>query len=255
MRFLAAVAIATVATIAFAGQAPANAVGRAHIFPVRGPHGVRGPIGEFGAPRSGGRIHEGFDVLASCGTELVAARVGKVVRRGHDSALYGFYVLIHGRGERRNYLYAHLAGPDPRSPRPDRAHGAADRSGGTDRQRPHRRLHAPFRAPGGRPPHRPRAGAPPLGPLQLTTERLELDFDSGGQRRRGWLYRPANIEGQRPQGELLAFDCEHFTIYLGEWFERVVAAETAFLQRVLSSPPVGSAASEPPPAGTAQPAP
>jgi murein DD-endopeptidase MepM/ murein hydrolase activator NlpD len=111
MHFLAAVAIATVATIAFAGQAPANAVGRAHIFPVRGPHGVRGPIGEFGAPRSGGRIHEGFDVLASCGTELVAARVGKVVRRGHDSALYGFYVLIHGRGERRNYLYAYLRGP------------------------------------------------------------------------------------------------------------------------------------------------
>ena len=43
-----------------------------HVFPVQGPHGVRGAIGEFGAPRSGGRIHEGFDIVAACGTELVA---------------------------------------------------------------------------------------------------------------------------------------------------------------------------------------
>ncbi|MFL5877910.1 MAG: FlgD immunoglobulin-like domain containing protein, partial [Solirubrobacteraceae bacterium] len=25
-----------------------------HFFPVRGPHGTRGPVGEFGAPRNGG---------------------------------------------------------------------------------------------------------------------------------------------------------------------------------------------------------
>jgi hypothetical protein len=37
-----------------------------HVFPVRGPHGERGPVGEFGAPRDGGRIHEGFDILAAC---------------------------------------------------------------------------------------------------------------------------------------------------------------------------------------------
>ncbi len=81
---------------------------RGHIFPVRGDHGTRGPIGEFGAPRSGGRIHEGFDITASCGSPLVAARGGRVLEVGYDPVLYGNYVLIHGRGEDRSYFYAHL---------------------------------------------------------------------------------------------------------------------------------------------------
>jgi murein DD-endopeptidase MepM/ murein hydrolase activator NlpD len=72
---------------------------------------VRGPIGEFGAPRSGGRIHEGFDVVASCGTPLVAVRGGRVRRAGYDPVLYGNYLLVHGEGERRSYFYAHLRRP------------------------------------------------------------------------------------------------------------------------------------------------
>ncbi len=86
-----------------------------YIFPVRGPHGVRGAIGRFGAPRSGGRTHEGFDVVAACGTPLEAARGGRVLGRGYDPVLYGNYVLIHGRGEHRSYFYAHLRRPSPAS--------------------------------------------------------------------------------------------------------------------------------------------
>ena len=82
-----------------------------HVFPVQGPHGTRGPIGEFGAPRSGGRTHEGFDIVAACGTELVAVRDGKVVEKGYDPILYGNYLTIHGEGERRTYFYAHLPRP------------------------------------------------------------------------------------------------------------------------------------------------
>jgi murein DD-endopeptidase MepM/ murein hydrolase activator NlpD len=82
-----------------------------HFFPVRGPHGTRGPIGDFGAPRSGGRTHEGFDVTAACGTELDAVRAGRVLRQGYDPVLYGNYVLIHGRGETRSYFYAHMIRP------------------------------------------------------------------------------------------------------------------------------------------------
>jgi murein DD-endopeptidase MepM/ murein hydrolase activator NlpD len=78
---------------------------------VRGAHGTRGAIGEFGAPRSGGRWHEGFDVVAACGTPLVAVRGGRVLRRGYDPVLYGNYVLIHGEGERRSYFYAHMPRP------------------------------------------------------------------------------------------------------------------------------------------------
>jgi len=79
-----------------------------HRFPVGGPHATRGTVGEFGAPRSGGRSHEGFDLLAACGTPLRAARGGRVLRSGFDPMLYGWFVLIDGRRERRNYFYAHL---------------------------------------------------------------------------------------------------------------------------------------------------
>jgi murein DD-endopeptidase MepM/ murein hydrolase activator NlpD len=80
---------------------------------VDGPHGTRGAIGEFGAPRSGGRVHEGFDVVAACGTPLVAVRGGRVLRAGYDPVLYGNYLTIHGEGERRSYFYAHLPRPSP----------------------------------------------------------------------------------------------------------------------------------------------
>jgi peptidoglycan LD-endopeptidase LytH len=72
---------------------------------------VRGAIGTYHAPRSGGRIHEGFDITAGCGTRLVAVRNGRVLRRGFDPVLYGNFILIHGEGERRSYFYAHLARP------------------------------------------------------------------------------------------------------------------------------------------------
>ena len=82
-----------------------------HVFPVAGAHWTRGAIGEFGAPRSGGRVHEGFDLVASCGTPLVSVRGGTVRRAGYDPVLYGNYLLVHGEGERRSYFYAHLRRP------------------------------------------------------------------------------------------------------------------------------------------------
>jgi murein DD-endopeptidase MepM/ murein hydrolase activator NlpD len=84
-----------------------------HVFPVQGPHGVRGAVGEFGAGRSGGRTHEGFDIVAPCEAELVAVANGRVLRAGYDPVLYGNYLLIHGEGERRSYFYAHLPRPSP----------------------------------------------------------------------------------------------------------------------------------------------
>ena len=87
-----------------------------HVFPVRGPHGERGSVGEFGAPRDGGRIHEGFDTLAACGTGLVAAVTGRVREVGYDPILYGNYLPIHGQEEHRSHMYAHMEKP----PRPQR---------------------------------------------------------------------------------------------------------------------------------------
>jgi murein DD-endopeptidase MepM/ murein hydrolase activator NlpD len=104
--------------VALAAPASAQILGKdggvpyyGHVFPVNGAHGVRGAIGEFGAPRSGGRVHEGFDVVAACGTELVAVTTGRVSKVGYDPVLYGNHLTIHGQGEDRSYFYAHLPGP------------------------------------------------------------------------------------------------------------------------------------------------
>ena len=81
---------------------------RSHVYPVRGRHADRGPIGTFGVARSGGRTHEGFDVNAACGTPVVAARGGVVTRADYDPVLYGNIVIVRGERTRRDYWYAHL---------------------------------------------------------------------------------------------------------------------------------------------------
>lgn len=80
-------------------------------FPVRGPHDYGGPVQRFGAPRSGGRVHQGQDVFAGCGTRVVAARGGRVQARGSDPVLYGNWVVIDARGTRTDYRYAHFLHP------------------------------------------------------------------------------------------------------------------------------------------------
>jgi murein DD-endopeptidase MepM/ murein hydrolase activator NlpD len=84
---------------------------RRHFFPVRGPHGTRGAVGEFGASRNGGRVHKGFDVTGRCGTPLAAATTGTIVKRAYDPRLDGNYIVLRGLGERRKYWYAHMVHP------------------------------------------------------------------------------------------------------------------------------------------------
>ena len=115
-RFLAAALVVLAVPASASAFVPLGAKDGAiryfrYVFPVRAPHGERGPVGEFHAPRSGGRIHEGFDILAPCGAELVSAVTGKVREVGYDPILYGHYLLIHGQGEHRTYMYAHMKKP------------------------------------------------------------------------------------------------------------------------------------------------
>ncbi len=113
-------AVALAAHSAVAGARENGGTGYfAHVFPVAARHWGRGSIGEFGAPRTGGRTHEGLDIVARCGAPLVAVRGGRVRRSGYDPVLYGNFLLIHGEGERRSYFYAHLRHP-PRVRRGDR---------------------------------------------------------------------------------------------------------------------------------------
>jgi murein DD-endopeptidase MepM/ murein hydrolase activator NlpD len=79
-----------------------------HEYPIRGPHHDRGGIGVFGAPRDGGRTHEGYDVMSPCGTPIAAARGGRVEKVIYDPVLYGNLVIIRGRKTHDDYWYAHM---------------------------------------------------------------------------------------------------------------------------------------------------
>jgi len=61
----------------------------------------------WGAPRSGGRHHEGIDIFAPRGTPVVAATRGEVLRVGQNR-LGGNVVWVAGAGARL-YYYAHLS--------------------------------------------------------------------------------------------------------------------------------------------------
>ena len=82
-----------------------------YAFPILGKHEFSMGAGRFGAPRSG-HTHEGQDVMAACGTPLVAARGGQVQYAGYQSAA-GNYIVIDGRGTGFDFMYAHLAEPTP----------------------------------------------------------------------------------------------------------------------------------------------
>jgi murein DD-endopeptidase MepM/ murein hydrolase activator NlpD len=76
----------------------------AMVFPVAGPH----TFGDgMGAARSG-HGHQGQDIMAACGTPLVAVSRAKVKRVSYHSAA-GNYVVIRNKKLKQDYFYAHLA--------------------------------------------------------------------------------------------------------------------------------------------------
>jgi len=82
-----------------------------YAFPVLGPHDYGQSGARFGAGRSG-HTHQGHDVMAKCGTPLIAARGGRVRYAGYQSAA-GNYLVIDGRGTGLDTAYMHLLRPSP----------------------------------------------------------------------------------------------------------------------------------------------
>ena len=74
------------------------------IFPVGGAHTFGGG---FGAARSG-HSHMGQDIMALCGTPLVAVSRAKVKWVSFQK-LAGNYVVIRNKKLHQDYMYAHLA--------------------------------------------------------------------------------------------------------------------------------------------------
>jgi murein DD-endopeptidase MepM/ murein hydrolase activator NlpD len=93
---------------AAAPPAAASFVYLDHMFPVRGPH----TYGDgFGVARTG-HTHQGVDVMAACGTPLVAARGGVVKYTGTHPAA-GNYLVIDGADTGVDTVYMHLRARSP----------------------------------------------------------------------------------------------------------------------------------------------
>jgi murein DD-endopeptidase MepM/ murein hydrolase activator NlpD len=82
-----------------------------NIFPVRGRHDFGGAGAHFGAGRAG-HSHQGQDVMAECGTRMVAARGGRIKFKQYHAAA-GHYIVIDGDGTDVDYVYMHLDQPSP----------------------------------------------------------------------------------------------------------------------------------------------
>ena len=75
-----------------------------YVFPIRGAHNYGTAVNRYGAPS--GRNHQGQDVLADCGTRLVAAHAGRVstVDSGGDT---GNYLVIQST-DSTDMVYMHM---------------------------------------------------------------------------------------------------------------------------------------------------
>ena len=76
------------------------------VFPVLGPYSFGGPDARFGAGRTG-HIHQGQDVVAASGQEIVAPLTGTIVWQADQPGGAGIYLVEHG-SDGRDYVFMHL---------------------------------------------------------------------------------------------------------------------------------------------------
>ena len=103
----AGLAIAVVAAVA--ATAPASATQR-YRYPLNGAHNYGDlAVTGFGVKRADGTIHLGQDIIANCGTPIVAVHDAVVKSAGYSKG-YGNYVVLGGKGTRFDFVYGHMKG-------------------------------------------------------------------------------------------------------------------------------------------------
>lgn len=84
---------------------PSQTLAQGAVFPVRGAHSFGGPENRFGAGRVG-HIHQGQDVLASEGLEVLAPLPGTIITTGYQAGAAGYYVAEQA-SDGLSLFYAH----------------------------------------------------------------------------------------------------------------------------------------------------
>jgi murein DD-endopeptidase MepM/ murein hydrolase activator NlpD len=75
------------------------------VFPVVGPHGFGGPDARFGAGRTG-HTHQGQDIVAAEGLQIVAPVAGTISYVGYQASAAGYWVAEHA-ADGRDFFFAH----------------------------------------------------------------------------------------------------------------------------------------------------
>jgi murein DD-endopeptidase MepM/ murein hydrolase activator NlpD len=84
---------------------PAQTVAEGAVFPVLGAHSFGGPENRFGAPRNG-YFHEGQDVLAEEGLQVVAPLAGAIIATSYQAGGAGWYAAEQ-TVDGLSFFYAH----------------------------------------------------------------------------------------------------------------------------------------------------
>lgn len=71
------------------------------VFPVRAPH-------TYGDGFGAGRGHQGQDILADCGKQIVAARAGRVRVEDYQRSGAGYFVVVRRAGTKSDDVYMHM---------------------------------------------------------------------------------------------------------------------------------------------------
>jgi murein DD-endopeptidase MepM/ murein hydrolase activator NlpD len=102
-------AVLSVALLAAVAATPASATQR-YRYPLKGAHNYGNlAVTGFGVKRANGSVHLGQDIIASCGTPIVAAHDGVIKSAGYSTG-YGNYVVVGGKGTRFDFVYGHMKG-------------------------------------------------------------------------------------------------------------------------------------------------
>ena len=103
------IAAAALAVGVIAADAPGKGA-RKWQFPIRGDHDYGGEQSRFGVKRPDGSIHTGHDILARCGTPLVAAHRARVLARSYSKGT-GHYMVLDSIGKPHDFVYTHMKSP------------------------------------------------------------------------------------------------------------------------------------------------
>ena len=80
--------------------------GGSYIWPTPSATRISSPFGAVEDVRNG-RKHNGLDIAAPGGSQILAVAAGKVVKKGYEPEAFGYYVAIDQNDGIRTY-YAHM---------------------------------------------------------------------------------------------------------------------------------------------------